>query len=188
MKRLQSSDDAPSSTPSSTTPEKKAPGGNTICLPVKLDAVGTANANITFVAETAGGFMYVRNPPPSDHKSSSGHSGDTPPSASSAAVKTVTAKLDTKKREAVAEAKLEAEAEVDAEAEAAEESEMKWACDVSTLRLLKKAKPATVGTMLEEFGVGTDITASLGAQECASLLAEQLHYETDDDADDDGSE
>ena len=52
---------------------------------------------------------------------------------------------------------------------------MKWACQIATMRLLKKARKEHLIPLLEDFGVPTKGSK----EERSSLLAEQLHYETD---------
>ena len=54
---------------------------------------------------------------------------------------------------------------------------MKWACDVSIMRLVKKAKKEHIAALCSDFGVSVSGTK----QELAESLAEQLHYETDDE-------
>ena len=54
---------------------------------------------------------------------------------------------------------------------------MTWACEVAVGRLLKKAKKETMVALCADFGVPT----SGNKEALAETLAEQLHYETDDD-------
>ena len=52
---------------------------------------------------------------------------------------------------------------------------MKWACEITTMRLIKRAKKEHLIPLLEDFGV-----PSKGSkEELSTLLSEQLHYETD---------
>ena len=52
---------------------------------------------------------------------------------------------------------------------------MKWACEITAMRLLKKAKKEHLIPLLEDFGVPTKGSK----EELCTLLSEQLHYETD---------
>ena len=54
---------------------------------------------------------------------------------------------------------------------------MKWTCQITTMRLLKKAKKEHLIPLLEDFGVPTKGSK----EELSTLLAEQLHYETDNE-------
>ena len=58
---------------------------------------------------------------------------------------------------------------------AADEPDMKWACEITAMRLLKKAKKEHLIPLLEDFGVPTKGSK----EELSTLLSEQLHYETD---------
>ena len=60
-------------------------------------------------------------------------------------------------------------------AEEEDEPDMKWACQIATMRLLKKAKKEHLIPLLEDFGVPTKGSK----EELSTLLSEQLHYETD---------
>ena len=56
-----------------------------------------------------------------------------------------------------------------------DEPDMKWACEITAMRLLKKAKKEHLIPLLEDFGVPTKGSK----EELSTLLSEQLHYETD---------
>ncbi len=56
-----------------------------------------------------------------------------------------------------------------------------WACEVAAMRLLKKCKKETIVALCNDFGIPT----SGNKEKLAEDAAEQLHYETDDDSDDD---
>ena len=62
-----------------------------------------------------------------------------------------------------------------------DEDDMKWACDVTHMRFMKKAKKEHIALLCGDFGIPT----SGNKRELSQNLAEQLHYETDDDDDDD---
>ena len=66
------------------------------------------------------------------------------------------------------------------EAEDEDEPDMKWACEITTMRLIKRAKKAHLIPLLEDFGVPTKGSK----EELSTLLSEQLHYETDSGDDD----
>ena len=52
---------------------------------------------------------------------------------------------------------------------------MKWACEITTMLLIKRAKKEHLIPLLGDFGV-----PSKGSkEELSTLLSEQLHYETD---------
>ena len=62
---------------------------------------------------------------------------------------------------------------------------MKWPCEVCVNRLEKRANPVNVKALLADF---MTIPSSVSDKEARSmLLAEQLHYETDDECSDGGS-
>jgi len=54
---------------------------------------------------------------------------------------------------------------------------MKWPCEVSVARLLKKAKKEHIAALCGDFGVAVSGTK----QELAESLSTQLHYETDEE-------
>ena len=58
---------------------------------------------------------------------------------------------------------------------------MTWACEVAAMRLLKKCKKETLIMLCNDFGIPT----SGNKEKLAEEAAEQLHYETDDESDDD---
>ena len=76
--------------------------------------------------------------------------------------------------------KTDEEQEQPDEAEDEDEPDMKWACEITTMRLLKKAKKEHLIPLLEDFGVPTKGSK----EELSTLLSEQLHYETDSGDDD----
>ena len=53
--------------------------------------------------------------------------------------------------------------------------DMKWACEITAMRLLKKATKEHLILLLEDFGVPTKGSK----EELCTLLSEQVHYETD---------
>ena len=60
------------------------------------------------------------------------------------------------------------------------EDDMKWPTQVAAMRLLKKVKKEHMIPMLDDFG----LKGVKGSKDdmASKLLAEQLHYETDEDA------
>ena len=71
--------------------------------------------------------------------------------------------------------KTDEEQEQPDEAEDEDEPDMKWACEITAMRLLKKAKKEHLIPLLEDFGVPTKGSK----EELCTLLSEQVHYETD---------
>ena len=71
--------------------------------------------------------------------------------------------------------KTDEEKEQPDEAEDEDEPDMKWACEITAMRLLKKAKKEHLIPLLEDFGVPTKGSK----EELSTLLSEQLHYEAD---------
>ena len=69
----------------------------------------------------------------------------------------------------------------DKEEEEEEDDDMTWACEVAAMRLLKKCKKETLIMLCNDFGIPT----SGNKEKLAEEAAEQLHYETDDESDDD---
>ena len=61
------------------------------------------------------------------------------------------------------------------------DDDMAWACEVAAMRLLKKCKKETLIMLCNDFGIPT----SGNKEKLAEEAAEQLHYETDDESDDD---
>ena len=61
-----------------------------------------------------------------------------------------------------------------------DDDDMKWACEVAVMRLVKKAKKEHIALLCGDFGV----PVSGNKQDLAENLAEQLHYETDAEEDD----
>ena len=57
---------------------------------------------------------------------------------------------------------------------------MSWACEVAAMRLLKKCKKETLIMLCNDFGIPT----SGNKEKLAEDAAEQMHYETDDESDD----
>ena len=58
--------------------------------------------------------------------------------------------------------------------------DMEWTCRLSTMRLLKRGNLSHIACLCRDFGVNVSGTK----QQLAENLAEQLHYETDDDEED----
>ena len=61
-----------------------------------------------------------------------------------------------------------------------DEDEMDWPCEVMVDRLMKHAKRESMAALCEDFGIRTTGTK----KQLAEALAEQCHYETDNDDDD----
>ena len=79
---------------------------------------------------------------------------------------------------ALSSKKRKADEEEEQPAEEEDEPDMKWACEISAMRLMKKAKKEHLIPLLEDFGVPTKGSK----EELSTLLAEQLRYETDSGA------
>ena len=62
-----------------------------------------------------------------------------------------------------------------------DDDDMTWACEVAAVRLLKKCKKETLVMLCNDFGIPT----SGNKEKLAEEAAEQMHYETDDESDDD---
>ena len=62
-----------------------------------------------------------------------------------------------------------------------DDDDMSWACEVAAMRLLKKCKKETLVMLCNDFGIPT----SGNKEKLAEEAAEQMHYETDDESDDD---
>ena len=62
-----------------------------------------------------------------------------------------------------------------------EEDDMAWACEVAAMRMLKKLKKETLVAICTGVGIPT----SGNKEKLAEDAAEQMHYETDDESDDD---
>ena len=73
------------------------------------------------------------------------------------------------------------EEEEEEEDDDGDDDDMTWACEVAAMRLLKKCKKETLIMLCNDFGIPT----SGNKEKLAEEAAEQLHYETDDDSDDD---
>ena len=58
--------------------------------------------------------------------------------------------------------------------------------EVVISRLVKRARPESMRTMLADFDVKEQYTKNARRQQLAEMLSEQLHYETDDEAEEDG--
>eukprot|EP00966_Prymnesium_polylepis_P268599 6205094-Prymnesium_polylepis.1 len=56
---------------------------------------------------------------------------------------------------------------------------MKWPTKVSTERMMQKNSKTAMIAMLTEYGVEVDPSAS--KRDVATALAEQMHYETDEE-------
>ena len=75
----------------------------------------------------------------------------------------------------------EEEEEEEEEDDDDDDDNMTWACEVAAMRLLKKCKKETLIMLCNDFGIPT----SGNKEKLAEEAAEQLHYETDDESDDD---
>ena len=62
-----------------------------------------------------------------------------------------------------------------------EDDDMSWACEVASMRLVKKCRKETLVMLCNDFGIGT----SGNKEKLADDIGEQLHYETDDEDEDD---
>lgn len=161
----------------------------TITLPIMLDADALAQADLTFITQIdTNKYMYARNMTPSkpNEIATSPTKGDSLASMTRTDVKkdnsNVDAVSDAVEANAVSGSKRKANSEsavIESKTEKEEEDEMAWPCEVTSMRLMKKlkTKPDIMKTMLQCFGVPTTGTP----KELADRLAEQMHYETDDD-------
>lgn len=100
-------------------------------------------------------------------------------SITSVKTKPTTTKATTKKAAAKPKVKRDRDDD-DGESESDSDDDMDAACDVAVTRLLKKAKKEHIAALCGDFGVSVSGTK----QELAENLAEQLHYETDTDDED----
>ena len=137
-----------------------------IKLPAVLDASQMAAMNLSFVtiekSPATGATLYVYGP-----------------SGAGAKVK---AEPANKKRKGVpAVASMPRDEEEEEEEEEDDDDDMTWACEVAAMRLLKKCKKETLIMLCNDFGIPT----SGNKEKLAEEAAEQLHYETDDESDDD---
>lgn len=147
-----------------------ATSANTKLLPVLLDASQMAQAKLTYIGPVDGGMhMYVSMPAPQEEAKVASPKGkarkEAKPDQSSSSTSLPAAgkrKLD--------------DAPIDVTADD-EELDMEWACKVTTMRILKKSKKEKIAAFLEDFGVPTRGSK----EELAQSLAEQLHYETDEE-------
>ena len=175
---LQSLKPAP---PKAVTPTSKK-------MEVVLDAAQLAELNLIYAGPTTDGMhMYIDKPSPAapaaaaasgkkkkDAASPSKEGDDvvaSPPGTAMASAEKAAMKVafSSKKR------KTDEEQEQPDEAEDEDEPDMKWACEITAMRLLKKAKKEHLIPLLEDFGVPTKGSK----EELSTLLSEQLHYETD---------
>ena len=151
-------------------------------MEVVLDASQLAELNLIYAGPTTDGMhMYIDKPAAAAPAAAAGKKkkdaaspskeGDdvvaSPPGTAMASAEKAAMKVafSSKKR------KPDEEEEQPAE----DEPDMKWACQIATMRLLKKAKKEHLIPLLEDFGVPTKGSK----EELSTLLAEQLHYETD---------
>ena len=141
-----------------------------IKLPAVLDASQMAAMNLSFVtmekSPATGATLYVYGP-----------------SGAGAKVKAEPANKKRKGVPAVASMPRDEEEEEDDDDgdDNDDDDDMTWACEVAAMRLLKKCKKETLIMLCNDFGIPTS-----GIKEkLAEDAAEQMHYETDDDSDDD---
>ena len=165
----------PPNTPPPTATSKK--------MEILLNAEQLAELDLIYAGPTKDGMhMYITKPqapqaapsavdaPAAAKKPVKGKASPSSKAASPVKEEVVAASKEPIKRKAE---------EVDEqEQEQEDEPDMKWACQISTMRLLKKAKKEHLTPLLEDFGVPTKGSM----KELSVLLAEQLHYETDDGA------
>ena len=134
--------------------------GSIIKLPSQLDATQAASCGLTLVGTEPGpaGMQFVYAP--------------------ASAKKETTVSGAKRKMPEVAAMPADEDEEEDDDDD--DDDEMQWACDVAAMRLVKKAKKEHLAALCGDFGVPVSGTK----QELAELLAEQMHYETDDEEDD----
>lgn len=159
----------------------------TLNLPVVLDDTQMAAAKLTYVGPVEGGqHMYVRAPAVESKPESKSPAAPNKVARKTAAPKPAAAKKvdkaaaepakDSGSSTALGKRKAEEEPPVDED----QDQDMTWACDITSMRLINKVNKEAMVAMLKDFGVPTKGTK----EELAALLAEQLHYETDDEEDD----
>ena len=152
---------------------RRRPVPSFVLRPLVLDAAQLSQAKLAYVGPVEGGMhMYVPVPPKEEAKPSpkgkAKAKSDQPASASSSSL--------------LGKRKVEEAIDVSADdGDGEEELDMKWACKITVMRIMKKiSKKEKIAAFLEDFGVPTRGSK----EELAQSLAEQLHYETDDDEDD----
>ena len=132
-------------------------------LPAALDTKQMAAMNLIFltneISPMTGSPLYVYGP---------------------AAAKVKAAELSIRDRALGKKCKREEEEEDDDDDDD-DDDNMTWACEVAAMRLLKKCKKETLIMLCNDFGIPT----SGNKEKLAEEAAEQLHYETDDESDDD---
>lgn len=165
------------------TPTKKA-DAETVTLPVVLDTTQMTQAKLAYVSVVEGGHMYVRVPDAAPTESKPARkSGGKEAAGAKTLSKPVAVKAESKpelKETASSSALGKRKAEdlpADDEKEMQDMQDMSFACDVATMRLVNKVSKDNMVAVLKDFGVPTKGSK----EELAALLAEQLHYETDDE-------
>ena len=156
---------SPTKAPTKASPTK----GHEIRLDQPLDDQQLKSTGLTFVAIDKSGakpiFVYAKD----------GASDTKAKSSPAPAKKATPSKSPALKRKKTDE-------EEDEEDE--EEDDLDWACEVSKERLLKRCRKETLQAMCSDFGVPT----SGSKEQLADMLSEQLHAETDDEADEEDDE
>lgn len=172
MKNLKSSPDKAKGKAAKAEPKAKAePNPNVKVFPMLLDAQQLAALDYIYIGPTKSGeHMYglkqpqpptpMPTPDPSDSKKK-GKSTDKSAAESG------------KKRKQPAPAPVVKPEPVEEE----DDPDMNWACEISQARLLKKVKKEHMIPLLQDFGV----PCKGSKEELALALAEQLHYETDEE-------
>ena len=150
-----------SKTPPKASSEDDAP---TVTLPQKLPDAAATVANLHFVSQVPGGYMYLKAQPQAISKK-----------VDAAAPKP----KDKEKPKPAAKLGKRAEPEPDVAEDDEESDDLAWACEVSAMRILKKLKTPTINAMLDDFGM-SDLKGQ-GKETVAKELGTQLHFETDDE-------
>ena len=144
--------------------DKDVDGVGSVKIPAPLDAAQMAAMNLRFVSTetspTTGATLYV-------------YASTSAPAAAEDKSKPAEKQESGKKRKMPCD---EEENEDDEDGE----DDMSWACEVAAMRLAKCRKELLI-TLCHEF----NIPATGTKEELAENLSEQLHYETDDEEEDD---
>ena len=152
-----------------------APAANAglVRLPAKLDDAQATSCGLQFVttevSPTTGGVQFV-------YMKSGGAAAAAKPTAGQK--RGLATKAAVRRVPAVAAMPDDDEASDDDDDD--DDDDMSWACDVTVMRLCKKAKKENLMALCADFGV----PVSGNKETLAHNLAEQLHYETDDEEDD----
>ena len=141
------------------------PAAGIVKLPAALDAKQMAAMSLAFltteISPMTGSPLYVYGPAAAKVKAEPG--------------------CQRPAKKCKREEEEEEEEEEDDDDDDDDDDNMTWACEVAAMRLLKKCKKETLIMLCNDFGIPT----SGNKEKLAEEAAEQLHYETDDESDDD---